>query len=112
MKIRYGFVSNSSSSSFVLPLHGLKLSELNKIKNHIYFGRKLRLGYVDDRDAWNIEVRNGYVYGYTSMTNFDMSYFFDILDIKGAEWAEFDPPEKKCKENCNECKFRYLCLTE
>jgi len=40
MKIRIGFVSNSSSSSFVVSKKHLSLDQINKIKKHIEYAKE------------------------------------------------------------------------
>ena len=63
MKIRQGFVSNSSSSSFVAAIAKLSAEDIEKI-----------LGYADSEentDGWTIHVNEdvGLLEGYTSMDN-------------------------------------------
>ena len=65
MKLRQGFVSNSSSSSFLLNRYYLSEHQVEQIKNHIKVAleavkqnkeaRKLFI-YPNDGDAWNVEV--------------------------------------------------------
>jgi len=59
MKIRDGFVSNSSSSSFVLRVSGLSKKQLNMVENHIEFAEKVNKKlehkfYVGKYDDWGI----------------------------------------------------------
>jgi hypothetical protein len=76
MKIRTGFVSNSSSSSFVLAINKLTAKQLMKINNHIEVGKKLGIEYCEDRDAWIInEAEEGTLTLNTRMDNFDMHKF-------------------------------------
>jgi len=84
MKIRTGFVSNSSSSSFVIGLDDITISQLNKIENHIQFGNNMHnIGFAQDYDAWNIVVDNekNAVYGSTFMDNFDMAQFLKNIGV-------------------------------
>lgn len=58
MKIRSGFVSNSSSSSFVLDKKYLTSDEINLIKN-----------FECEVEYWSIEEDEDFVRGFTSMDN-------------------------------------------
>lgn len=95
MKVRIGFVSNSSSASFVLKMDGLTDYQIHMIENHIYFARTMKrkknelgeeydLGYMDeDRDAWQITIDEeaNEIHGYTIMTNFGMESFLQLIGI-------------------------------
>jgi hypothetical protein len=82
MKIRSGFISNSSSQSFVLLKYdGLKASQVNKIKNHIFFGKGLRIDGSREEDIWNIDEDELTLKGNTWMNNFDMEKFFIEIGI-------------------------------
>ena len=103
MKIRVGFVSNSSSASFVLKMDGLTDYQIHMIENHIYFARTMKrkkneldeeydLGYSDeDSDAWQITVDKeaGEIHGYTNMTNFGMESFLQLIEVDMSK-VEFD----------------------
>lgn len=57
MKGRAGFVSNSSSSSFVISLFDLTPGQTNKIQNHIHFAQEMdNIEFKNDYDAWCVEV--------------------------------------------------------
>ena len=88
MKIRNGYVSNSSSSSFVIPLDMLTEGKIDSIFNHMEEAKKHKdyydFGTVDDYDAWSITQDEHYIQGYTIMDNFDMGTFLlDYLKIPG-----------------------------
>ena len=71
MKIRNGFVSNSSSSSFVIPLIKITAKQLVDINNH-----------SEHTDCpWHITVTAHTVEGYTDMDNFDMREFFENIGV-------------------------------
>ena len=80
MKVRTGFVSNSSSASFVLDKRYLTPNEIDRI-----------LAYNDNpshekwRDSWRIEEDEDFVRGDTIMDN---GYLFEFIK------TEIDPPTK------------------
>lgn len=70
MKQRTGFVSNSSSSSFIIKRKYVSEDMLEKILDH-----KEKAGY----DAWNITVEDKEIICSTDMNNFDlMEYVINI----------------------------------
>lgn len=90
MKIRSDFVTNSSSSSFIIN-DVAKLTEFqrNAIINHSQIVRVLNMTeFIESHGDWNITVTEGSISGYTTMDNFDMvSYFNQIqVDPKLVEW--------------------------
>jgi hypothetical protein len=76
MKIRSGFVSNSSSSSFVLNKNRLTPEQIVKIKDHKNCG----LPYADT-DPWEIEEKEERIYLDTIMDNFDMEEFLRNIGV-------------------------------
>lgn len=94
MKNRTGFVSNSSSSSFVICLGDISDRQLNKIKNHIHFAQKMRtIEWKNESDAWNIEVdeKKNIVRGWTWIDNFDMHEFLAQIRVPSdvVSWEEY-----------------------
>jgi hypothetical protein len=87
MKIRLGFVSNSSSSSFLIPINALNDSQILSLQNHI------EITNSDISEKWEIVVTEKCVYGFTFFDNFDMHYFIQE-DIKLTEkyiyWGGLD----------------------
>jgi len=83
MKIRSGFVSNSSSSSFVVALSVLTEKEKRKILDYEKVSR--RESQNKYRDHWSIRVdkERGVMYGFTTMDNGDLSkYLGEDLEKK------------------------------
>ena len=76
-KIRAGFVSNSSSASFVISLDDLSAKQLRMITD----GSSINFENFEDYECWSINVNDEEVSGYTSLDNFN---FYDYLveDVK------------------------------
>jgi len=79
MKIRIGFVSNSSSSSFVLRKKYLTPEQIEKIKNHSAEGKKMGMECWDS--PWDITEEEDIIRGYVSMNNFDMYDFLCRIGV-------------------------------
>lgn len=91
MKIRNGFVSNSSSSSFIILLNNITSTQKDMIYNHISLateidekllseGKELIYEYYDE---WNIQEDGFSLWCSTTMDNFDLYTF--ITDVVGID---------------------------
>ena len=88
MKIRNGFVSNSSSSSFIISKSVLSQEQIEKIHDHINYAKNNFPNMIDKYFgenpygwSWDILEDNEYVFGHVDMDNFDMHYFLRAIEI-------------------------------
>lgn len=103
MKERNGFVSNSSSSSFILYKKDLTASQIDQIRNHIQVainnkwdcdlietdeldedGDPITLqgcAYASPSDAWLITERDTSIKLETDLDNFQMEQFLRLIGI-------------------------------
>ncbi len=70
MKKRYGFISNSSSSSFIVGFSTLNFSKFDLA--HAHKDEILRCG---DEHEWEVDYYKGYLCATTHMTNFDFDEY-------------------------------------
>jgi hypothetical protein len=95
MKVRAGFVSNSSSSSFVVRKEFLTPQQLFYIKEHHKMSSELYdkgtlSDYCGDDERWGISEDEFVLTGSTSMDNFDMYAFMKHIgvDMDKVEWGD------------------------
>lgn len=85
MKIHNGFISNSSSCSFILWKKDLTKFQKCAIRHHIEFGRLLGIEYCDNYNEWEMKgIKNKWcpiIQLSTSMTNFDMKGFLRKIGV-------------------------------
>lgn len=89
MKLRIGFVTNSSSSSFTIARSDLTDKQIEKIKN--YFEAAKEVGMNDFDDWWDINETNFNINGFTCMDNGDMLKFLRLIgvDRDNIEWEDW-----------------------
>lgn len=75
MKTRAGFVSNSSSSSFVLDKDHLSPAQIDQIKRHTKLAQDFGI------EHWMIEEREHIILLETWMDNFNMSEFLEHIKV-------------------------------
>jgi hypothetical protein len=117
MKIRQGFVSNSSSSSFVIQKKDLEESQIKAIHNHLEVGKLFKTNknslieqlkeigydayefgicdsewyYTDDSShAWEIKETDTEISGGTHLDNFCMRTLFRLIGIDSeiVKWGD------------------------
>jgi hypothetical protein len=95
MKVRTGFVSNSSSCSFIIDRHTISDEKIEGIKQYVHCGNLEKckesttrcIGCRDDfweynDQCWGIDVSDETISCETSMANFDLySYIVRVLEI-------------------------------
>jgi len=88
MKIRNGFVSNSSSSSFLILKSGLTSKQLYCIYNHIEIAGYLGMETWDS--PWDIIEHEDSIECYTHLDNFDMHEFLEKIGVDKSkiDWTE------------------------
>jgi hypothetical protein len=90
VKIKASFVTNSSSASMIIEKSVLNDFKIICLKHHIETANLITK--VPSRhpfsmyDRWEIGEDRKYIYGVTSMDNFDMRWFLAALNISGKNY--------------------------
>lgn len=90
MKVRRDFVTNSSSSSFIISKRCLDNDQIEAIREHWELGKKIGMVDLKWDSPWDIEENDEFITGYTFMDNFNMYDFFNKIDVKEGNitWSE------------------------
>jgi hypothetical protein len=89
VKIRRDFVTNSSSSSFIISKDELDQYQIEAIRKHSEIGELL--GIDCSEEPWRITENDFYITGFTCMDNFDMYEFLRVfgVDVRNIKWSEY-----------------------
>lgn len=115
MKVRNDFVTNSSSSSFIISKRNLTEQQMLAIRYHSELGRALKLGCAEC--AWQIKENDFYIAGSTYLDNYCIEDLFEIIGIQdnivewGDDWDVSLPTSNKHTRPIYEWekKLQYIC---
>jgi hypothetical protein len=81
MKTRLGFVSNSSSASFIVNKAYLTPAQSFIVEHHVDSAAKSSMDWPDEADGWIMEDNGTYYRFSTWMDNFALDEFFESMGI-------------------------------
>jgi hypothetical protein len=110
MKIRNGFVSNSSSSSFVILKDAINEEQQSAILNYVDYISGIISNLPEnsfeyyDSPPWYIKEYDTFIFGETSMDNFDMGELFKYINVND-DYVCFD---EGYLDEPNESQLRFI----
>lgn len=87
MKIRSGFVSNSSSSSFIVKLDEMSARDLAMLLAYDTTNNSVVCDVYGDSWTFNVDAEKGVVEGWTSMDNGDLKEYMERHHIDGSKFT-------------------------
>jgi hypothetical protein len=88
-----GFISNSSSTSFIVSKRVLSEEQIVAIRDHIAYSSENfpQIGWADKDQYWNIDETDEQMRLYTGMDNFDMHEFLIALGVNDSDikWDDY-----------------------
>ena len=84
MKKRLGFVSNSSSSSFIIKKKDIDFYQIELLKTMeevIKNNSNLHQEYYEETTGWHIIDNEEKIVGWTSMDNYNIAQYLDFIGI-------------------------------
>ena len=91
MKTRLGFVTNSSSSSFVIAKKNLTLAQYSAISEHVDYAKEHFGWDAGELDFWwSVDETGDELHGSVFMDNFDMYEFMEKIgvDMDSVSWRD------------------------